>query len=155
MFDMKKANEYFMKKALLQATKSASEGEVPVGAVIVLDGKIIARGRNKREKTKNALSHAEIEAIDKACKKLKGWRLFECDMYVTLEPCPMCVGAIINSRIKNLYIGAMDKKGGAVGSVINLFELPFNHKPKVEFGILEQQCSNILSDFFKELRNKF
>lgn len=151
---MENTHEYFMKKALFQAKKSAQKGEVPVGAVIVLDGKIIARGRNKREITKNALSHAEIEAINKACKKLKGWRLFECDMYVTLEPCPMCVGAIINSRIKNLYIGAMDKKGGAVCSVINLFEYPFNHKPKVEIGILKEECGNILSEFFKELREK-
>ena len=144
--------EYFMNKAILEAKKAATMGEVPVGAVIVRNGKIIARGRNKREMSKNAISHAEIICIDKACKKLGGWRLFECEMYVTLEPCPMCAGAIINSRIKKVYFGAYDEKGGAVSSVVNLFELPFNHKPLVEAGVLEDHCSKILKDFFKELR---
>jgi tRNA(adenine34) deaminase len=149
---MEKTKEYFMKKALNEAKKAAAMGEVPVGAVIVRDGKVISYGKNKREINKNATAHAEMEAIQKACKKLGGWRLFECDMYVTLEPCPMCAGAIINSRIKNLYIGAYDKKGGAVFSVAKLFELPFNHKPQVEIGILAEECSDILKVFFKGLR---
>jgi tRNA(adenine34) deaminase len=143
---------YFMKAALKQAKIAASEGEVPVGAVIVRNGLILARGRNKREKNKNALAHAEIIAIDKACKKLAGWRLFDCEMYVTLEPCPMCAGAIINSRIKKVTIGALDEKSGAVCSVVSLFDLPFNHKPEVEIGLLKEESKKMLSDFFKELR---
>jgi len=145
-------HEEFMKKALLLAEESALEGEVPVGAVVVCDGEIVGTGRNRREKEKNALCHAEIEAINNACKKLGGWRLFKCDLYVTLEPCPMCAGAIINSRIKNVYSGASDYKNGACGSVINLFDLDFNHKPNYEKGILEAECSEILSEFFKNLR---
>ncbi len=146
--------EKFMKAALKEARKAYAEGEVPVGCVIVHNGKIIARGRNKRETKKTALGHAEIYAIDKACKKLGGWRLHQCDMYVTLEPCPMCTGAIINSRIRNLYIGALDYKSGACISVVNLFEYPFNHKPQVESGIMEDECTNILKDFFKSLRER-
>ena len=145
-------NIKFMELALKYAATAYCAGEVPVGAVIVSNGEVIAFGRNRREKKQNALSHAEMEAIDKACKKIGYWRLNECDLYVTLEPCPMCAGAIINSRINNLYIGAHDPKGGAVGSVLNLFDYPFNHKPNVYFGILEDKCSNILKDFFKELR---
>lgn len=143
---------YFMKMALKEAKKAYAEGEVPVGAVIVRNGEIIARGRNKREKNKNALAHAEIMAIDKACKKLGGWRLFECEMFVTLEPCPMCAGAIINSRLKKVTIGALDEKSGAVSSVVSLFELPFNHKPETEIGLLQEECKELLSSFFKELR---
>ena len=144
----------FMREALALAAEAATEGEVPVGAVIVRGGEIIARGRNRREKDKNALCHAEIEAINEACNKLGGWRLPGCQLYVTLEPCPMCAGAVINSRIEKVYFGAYDKKAGSVKSVINLFELPYNHSPEVEGGILEEECAGILSRFFKELREK-
>ena len=126
--------------------------QTPVGAVIVRNGKVISGGRNRRENGKNALYHAEISAINSACKALGGWRLHECDLYVTLEPCPMCAGAIINSRIKNVYFGAHDKKAGSFGSIVNLSELPYNHKPNIEGGILEEECANVLSEFFKELR---
>lgn len=147
-------HEDFMKKALTLAEEAEKEGEVPVGAVVVCDGEIVGTGRNRRETEKNALCHAEIEAIDNACKNLGGWRLFKCDLYVTLEPCPMCAGAIINSRIKNVYFGANDYKNGACGSVVNLFNLDFNHKPNFEKGILENECSEILTRFFKNLREK-
>ena len=123
--------------------------------MVVLDGRIIASGYNKRETKKNALMHAEIIAIDRACKKIGAWRLAECEMYVTLEPCPMCSGAIINSRIKKLYFGAYDKKAGCCGSVTNLFEKGmFNHDVEVEGGIMEVECASILSEFFRELRKK-
>ncbi len=141
-----------MRAALGRAKTAAEQGETPVGAVIVKDGKIIAGGRNKREKAKNALCHAEISAINAACKKLGGWRLIGCDLYVTLEPCPMCAGAIINSRIENVYFGAYDKKAGSFGSVTDLSLLPYNHKPEIYGGILEKECSKQLSDFFKKLR---
>lgn len=148
-------NEKFMKEAIKQAQKAASIGETPIGAVIVQDGRIIARGYNKRETKKNALLHAEIIAIDKACRKLGGWRLPRCDMYVTLEPCPMCSGAIINARIDNVYFGAYDKKSGCAGSAANLFESGmFNHDVSVTGGIMEKECARILSDFFKDLRKK-
>lgn len=147
-------HEDFMKKALALAEEAEKEGEVPVGAVVVCDGEIVGTGRNRRETEKNALCHAEIEAIDNACKNLGGWRLFKCDLYVTLEPCPMCAGAIINSRIKNVYFGANDYKNGACGSIVNLFNLDFNHKPNFEKGILENECSEILTRFFKNLREK-
>ena len=147
-------HEGFMKEALILAEDSAKEGEVPVGAVVVCDGKIVGTGRNRRETEKNALCHAEIEAINNACRNLGGWRLFKCDLYVTLEPCPMCAGAIINSRIKNVYFGASDYKNGACGSVVNLFELDFNHKPNFQRGIMETECSEILTRFFKNLREK-
>jgi tRNA(adenine34) deaminase len=146
-------NEKFMREALKQAKKAASIGETPVGAVIVRDGEIIARGYNKRESKKNALMHAEIIAVNKACRKLGGWRLPHCDMYVTLEPCPMCAGAIINARIDNVYFGAYDKKSGCSGSAINLFEGGlFNHDVNSVGGIMEEECADILSSFFKELR---
>jgi len=145
-------DEYFMKEALRLAAESANEGEVPVGAVIVIDGRIVGRGRNRREKDKNALAHAELEAINEACKTLGGWRLWQCDMYVTLEPCPMCTGAIINSRIKRLIFGASDYKAGSCGSVVNLFDFPYNHKPEIVSGFMQDECSAILTDFFKELR---
>ena len=144
----------FMKKAIGRAKTASKMGETPVGAVIVKDGKIIAGGRNKRETSKNALCHAEISAINAACKKLGGWRLCGCDLYVTLEPCPMCAGAIINSRIESVYFGAYDKKAGSVRSLVRLFDLPYNHKPVVEGGILEEECAAVLSDFFKALREK-
>ena len=142
----------YMRAALELAKQAAEEGEVPVGAVVVCDGEIVGTGRNRREKEKNALCHAEIEAIDNACKTLGGWRLHKCDLYVTLEPCPMCSGAIINSRIKRLVYGASDKKAGCAESVINLFEMPFNHKPEIVSGVMEEECRTILQDFFSDLR---
>lgn len=147
-------DEFFMDQAIELAKEAAKEGEVPVGAVVVIDGRIIGRGRNRRETGKNALAHAEIEAINEACKTLGGWRLWQCDMYVTLEPCPMCTGAIINSRIKRLVYGASDSKAGSCGSVVNLFSLPYNHKPEVVSGLKQEECAALLSDFFKRLRKK-
>lgn len=143
-----------MKAALRLAQRSAAEGEVPVGCVVVCDGKIVGRGRNRRETKKTALSHAEIEAIGKACKKLGGWRLHRCDLYVTLEPCPMCAGAIINARIKTVYYGADDPKAGSCGSLINLFDVAYNHKPEIVRGVLKEQCAAVLTDFFRALREK-
>ena len=142
----------FMKEALLLADEAALEGEVPVGAVITLGDRIVGRGRNRREKDKNALAHAELEAINEACRTLGGWRLWQCDMYVTLEPCPMCTGAIINSRIKRLVYGASDYKAGSCGSVVNLFDLPYNHKPEVTAGFMQEECAQKLTEFFKKLR---
>lgn len=145
--------EKFMKEALKEAKKAYDKLEVPVGAVIVKDGKIIARAHNLKETKFDTTNHAEIIAIQKASKKLKSWRLLDCEMYVTLEPCSMCAGAIINSRIKKVYIGANDEKTGAVGSVLNLFEdYKFNHNVEFEKGILKEDCENILKDFFKNLR---
>ena len=147
--------EKFMKEALKEAQKAYDKLEVPVGCVIVKDGKIISRAHNLKETKKDTTKHAEILAIQKASKKLEAWRLLDCDMYVTLEPCSMCAGAIVNSRIRNLYIGTMDKKTGAAGSVLNLFEdFTFNHKVTVQNGILKEQCEKILKDFFKELRKR-
>lgn len=151
---MNSYNKEFMKKALTLAIEAGEQGEVPVGAVIVRGGEIIAVGKNGREADKNALSHAEIEAIDNACKKLGGWRLPGCELYVTLEPCPMCAGAIINSRIEKVYFGAYDKKAGSVRSLVRLFDIPYNHKPEVKGGIMEEECAAVLSDFFKKLREK-
>lgn len=145
---------FFMEKAIELAKLSAKEGEVPVGAVIVKDDEIVSTGRNRREHGKNALYHAEIEAINSACKTLGGWRLWQCEMYVTLELCPMCAGAIINARIKRLVYGAHDLKNGSCGSVINLFNLPYNHSPVLVSGVMEEECGAILSDFFKNLRKK-
>jgi tRNA(adenine34) deaminase len=145
--------EFFMKKALEEAQKAFEKDEVPVGAVIVRNGEIIASAHNCRELEKDATAHAEMKAIMKACEALGGWRLIGCDMYVTLEPCVMCSGAILQARIENLYVGAMDPKGGAAGSVLNLFEdYHFNHKTEVIKGILENECSQILKDFFKRKR---
>lgn len=144
----------FMKEALLLAEEAAQEGEVPVGAVVVYQGEIISRGRNRRETGKNALCHAELEAIDGACRYLGGWRLWQCELFVTLEPCPMCAGAIINSRLKRVVYGAKDEKAGCCGSVTNLFSLPFNHVPKVESGLLEQECAALLAQFFERLREQ-
>ena len=127
---------------------------MPVGAVVVCDGQIVGRGRNRREGKKNALHHAEIEAIGKACKKLGGWRLHKCDLYVTLEPCPMCAGAIINARIKTVYYGAPDPKAGSCGTLVNLFALPYNHKPAVVAGVLEDECADVLRAFFRALRER-
>lgn len=145
-------DEQFMEEALRLAQQAADEGEVPVGCVIVKGTQIVGRGRNRREKEKNALCHGEIEAINDACRTLGGWRLWECTLYVTLEPCPMCAGAIINARIPRVVYGATDQKSGACGSVCNLFSMAFNHHPTVEAGILEEQCSQLLQQFFKNLR---
>ena len=142
----------YMLKAIELAKEAANEGEVPVGAVVVKDGEIIATGRNRRESEKNALCHAEIEAINNACKALGGWRLFQCELYVTLEPCPMCAGAIINSRIKSVYFGAYDQKAGSFGTIADFNRIPYNHKPEVYGGIMESECKALLTDFFKSLR---
>lgn len=143
-----------MNEAIALARQSEFEGEVPVGAVVVKDNKIVGTGRNRREYGKNALYHAELEAIDSACKTLGGWRLWQCDLYVTLEPCPMCAGAIINARIKTVYFGAFDPKAGSCGSMINLFSLPYNHQPELVSGVMEEQCADELRTFFRELRKK-
>lgn len=144
-----------MKQALREAQKAYDKGEAPVGAVVVKDGRIIARGYNLREKNNDPTAHAEIIAIKKAAKKLGGWRLSGCDMYVTLEPCPMCAGAIIQARIERLFYGADDPKAGASGSVIDVFaENRFNHRVEVESGIMDEECSQILRRFFKGLRDK-
>lgn len=143
----------YMKEALKEAKKAYQKLEIPVGAVIVKDGKIIARGHNLKEAKTDTTKHAEIIAIQKASKKLESWRLIDCDMYVTLEPCSMCAGALINSRIRKVYIGTSDKKTGAVGSVLNLLnDYTFNHKVEYEKGIMEEECENLLKNFFKELR---
>ena len=147
--------EIFMRKALREAEKAVKIGEMPIGAVIVRDGKIIARGYNKREKGKNALLHAELVAIDKACKKLGGWRLPGCELYVTLEPCPMCAGAILNSRIEKVFFGAYDAKSGCTGSRLNLLDMNLcNYSAEVVGGILEEECAGIIKSFFSELRKK-
>ena len=147
-------DEELMREALLLAEASAAEGEVPVGCVVTLDGRIVGRGRNRREKNKTALAHAELEAIAEACGALGGWRLWQCELFVTLEPCPMCSGAIINSRIKRVVYGAADPKAGCCGSLTDLFALPFNHRPKVESGLLAEECAQLLKDFFAALRKK-
>ena len=147
-------DEEFMLRAIELANEAAQAGEIPVGALIVdKDDNIIAEGYNLREKENSPTAHAEIIAIEKAAKQLDSWRLSECTLYVTLEPCPMCAGAIINSRLKRVVYGAFDEKGGACASVINLFELPFNHKPLVRSRILEKECSELLTDFFGKLRD--
>lgn len=146
--------EQFMRVALKLAAQAAAEGEVPVGAVVVKDGVVVATGRNRRELGKNALYHAELEAIDNACRALGGWRLWQCELYVTLEPCPMCTGAIINARIPRVIFGAKDCKAGSCGSVVDLFQLPYNHKAEVVSGVLEAECAGLLRDFFKHLRKK-
>ena len=145
-------DELFMKEALKLAKEAFDEGEVPVGCVIVRGEEIVGRGRNRREGAKNALAHAEIEAINDACSNLGGWRLWECTLYVTLEPCPMCAGAIVNARIPRVVYGASDSKCGAVRSVCGLFDMQFNHHPKVESGVLEEECGALLTEFFQKLR---
>ena len=152
MMDQK---ERFMKEAVKQAKKAYALEEVPIGCVIVYEGKIIGRGYNRRMTDKTALAHAELTAIKKACKKMGDWRLDDCEMYVTLEPCQMCSGAIVQSRIKKVYIGCMNPKAGCAGSIINMLQVPqFNHHVEIEKGVLEDECSAMLSDFFKELRIK-
>ena len=142
----------FMREALDLAAQAAAEGEVPVGCVIVDGDQIVGRGRNRRESKKNALCHAELEAINEACSTLGGWRLWRCTLYVTLEPCPMCAGAIINARIARVVYGASDAKAGSCGSLTDLFALPFNHRPSVEGGLLEEDSREQLQRFFRELR---
>ena len=143
---------YYMDEALKLAKEAAAAGEVPVGCVITLGDKIVGRGRNRREEEKNALCHAEIEAIDDACKTLGGWRLWQCTLYVTLEPCPMCAGAIINARIPRVVYGASDQKFGACRSVCSLFDMKFNHHPRVECGIREAEATALMQEFFQNLR---
>ena len=147
-------NEAFMQEALALAREAAAEGEVPVGAVVVQGDRIVGRGRNRREVGKNALAHAEIEAINEACNTLGGWRLFGCDLYVTLEPCPMCAGAIINARLDRVIYGARDPKAGSCGSVVDLFSYPYNHHPECVFGVMEEECAALLTAFFARLREK-
>jgi len=142
----------YMLEALALAKEAAAEGEVPVGCVIVRGDKIVGRGRNRRERDKNALAHAEIEAISDACKNLGGWRLWDCTLYVTLEPCAMCAGAILNARIPKVVYGASDKKFGAVNSVCSLFSMEFNHHPEVESGVMEEASAALLQSFFQNLR---
>ena len=141
-----------MREALKLAREAFDDGEVPVGAVVVRKGEIVGTGRNRREKAKNALCHAEIEAIHNACSALGGWRLWECELYVTLEPCPMCAGAIVNARIPQVYFGAYDPKNGCCGSVANILQLDYGFHPACTGGIMEEECAALLSDFFKRLR---
>lgn len=146
-------DEKYMKEAIRQAKKAAAAGDVPIGCIIVKEDKIIARGYNKRNAKKTTLAHAELLAIEKASKKLGDWRLEECTMYITLEPCQMCAGAIVQARISKVVVGAMNKKAGCAGSVLNLFQVDaFNHQVEFEHGILEEECSTMLSEFFEKLR---
>ena len=146
-------NEEYMSLALDLAREAAEHGEVPVGCVIAdAAGRVIGRGRNRREELGDATAHAEIEAIDKACRALGGWRLWQCELFVTLEPCPMCAGAIINSRIKRVVFGAYDPKAGSCGSINNLFDFPYNHSPKIEGGFMQDECALLLKWFFSDLR---
>ena len=147
--------EKYMREAIRQAKKAWALDEVPIGCVFVFDGKIIARGYNRRNTDRNTLSHAELNAIKKASKKLGDWRLEGCTMYVTLEPCQMCAGAIVQARIDEVVIGSMNPKAGCAGSVLNLLDIPqFNHQVKITRGILQEECSALLSDFFRELRKR-
>ena len=142
----------FMNIALDLARQAAADGEVPVGAVVVRNGEVIGTGRNRRETCGNALAHAELEAIHEACRRLGGWQLVDCTLYVTLEPCPMCAGAIINSRIERVVQGAMNPKTGSCGSLINLFDIPYNHHPTIISGVCADECGGLLKDFFRNLR---
>ena len=145
-------HEFYMRQALLLAREAAGAGEVPVGCVVVRDGEIVGRGRNRREERRSALSHAETEAIREANAALGSWRLDGCQLFVTLEPCPMCAGAIINARIGTVRYGAKEEKSGCCGSVLNLFEERFNHRPRVYGGLLEEECRGLLEKFFQSLR---
>lgn len=148
-------NEKYMKEAIRQAKKAYALGEVPIGCVIVYEGKIIGRGYNRRTIDKNTLAHAEMIAIKKASKKMDDWRLEDCTMYVTMEPCQMCSGAIVQSRMKKVVIGCMNPKAGCAGSILNLLQMEeFNHQVELEIGVLEEECSNLMKNFFKELREK-
>ena len=150
--DEKERREFFMRQALLMAKRSLETGDVPVGCVVVRHNEIIAAACNEREKEKSALRHAEATAIDRACRALGGWRLVACELYVTLEPCPMCAGAIANARVPKVFFGAHDPKGGAVGGMFDLFSTNINHKPVVAGGILEEECSALLKEFFEGKR---
>lgn len=145
---------HWMHQALLEAKKAAALGEIPVGAVIVRDEQVIARAHNRRELDQDAMAHAEVLCIQQACRVLNSWRLSGCTLYVTLEPCPMCSGAIINSRLDRVVYGAKDDKAGCAGSVADLFVMPFNHTPVIRSGILEEECTAVLSEFFETLRKK-
>lgn len=145
-------HEYFMREALRLAREAIADGDVPVGCVIVKDGEIVGRGRNRREADRDATAHAEVEAIRDACARLGSWRLQDCALYVTLEPCPMCAGAIINARLKTVRYGAREEKSGCCGSVLNLFEEGFNHRPRVYQGPLVKECEGVLQEFFQSLR---
>ena len=147
-------DERFMREALALAREAAAEGEVPVGAVVVRGDEIVGRGRNRRETGKTALAHAELEAIGEACRTLGGWRLWQCELFVTLEPCPMCAGAAINARLPRVVFGASDPKAGSCGSVTDLFVLPYNHHPETAGGVLGGECAALLQDFFRALREK-
>ncbi|MBQ7521271.1 MAG: tRNA adenosine(34) deaminase TadA [Clostridia bacterium] len=147
-------HEYFMRKALILAQKAYDEGEVPVGAVVVHDGEIIGAGYNQRTQKQNAMLHAETMAIYNACEKMGSWRLWDCDLYVTLEPCPMCTGAIMNARITTVYYGADNIRAGSCGTVLNLFDYPFTYKVNVVKGILQEECGILMVDFFRSLRKK-
>ena len=147
-------HQEYMRQALALAREAAEAGEVPVGCVIVREGRVVGRGRNRREERQRTFSHAEMEAIAQANEALGSWRLEDCDLYVTLEPCPMCAGAIINARIPRVVYGAADPKAGCCRSVVDLFALPFNHRPQVEAGLLEAECAQLLRDFFQRLRDK-
>ena len=144
----------YMKMAIEEAKLAANEGEVPVGAVLVFDGKVVGVGRNRRESRKNALCHAEIEAINQACQNLSGWRLHKGELFVTLEPCPMCAGAALSARVKRIVYGAPDKNCGALGSALNLNDHYALHRAEIQSGVMEQECADLLSGFFKELRQK-
>ncbi|MBC8570627.1 tRNA adenosine(34) deaminase TadA [Zongyangia hominis] len=154
MESQKALDEKYMRLALEEAQKAAELGEAPIGAVVVREDEVIARAHNLRETQKNALAHAEILAIENACKALGGWRLTRCTLYVTLEPCPMCAGAMVNARLPRVVFGAKDAKAGVCGSVCSLFAMPFNHRPAVTSGVLEEECTAILSQFFQKLREK-
>ena len=145
-------DQEWMAQALELAQEAAQAGEVPVGCIIVDGDRVVGRGRNRRELGKNALAHAELEAIDAACRTLGGWRLWRCTLYVTLEPCPMCAGAIINARIPRVVYGAADAKAGSCGTLTDLFALPYNHRPQVSAGVLGEECKAILQEFFRRLR---
>ena len=147
-------DEALMRAALKEAEKAAALGETPVGAVIARRGEIVAAAHNTRETQKNATHHAELLAIDAACRALGGWRLWQCELFVTLEPCPMCAGAIVNSRIRRVVYGAKDERAGCCGSVVDLFSLPFNHRPAVEGGLLADESAALLRTFFRQLREK-
>ena len=147
-------DEQFMREALVLAQAAFDEGEVPVGCVVTLDDRVVGRGRNRRETAKSALAHAEIEAIAEACRTLGGWRLWQCTLYVTLEPCPMCAGAIINARIPRVVYGTDDRVNGCCGSAVNLFTLPCSPKPELVCGVLRDECAALLSGFFRRLREK-
>ena len=147
-------DEQYMRLAIAEAAKAAAEGEIPVGAVVVRRGEVVAAAHNRREGGKNALAHAECLAIQEACRIRGGWRLWDCDLYVTMEPCPMCAGAIINSRIRRVVYGVTDAKAGCCGSVTDLFSLPFNHRPEVTAGVCAEEITPLVQDFFARLRKE-